>query len=134
MKKCISCGDDIHPKRLEILPNATRCVACSTTDRKAGITVMKGEGDHTYVETIIMERDEFIKYQEADLKARGQRPDDFPHPDDFIKETIVKKKGDEEDDEEEDDVEEEDDDKVKELGVEGIIPDDEDMFLDEDKD
>ena len=95
---------------------------------------MKGEGDHTYVETIIMERDEFIKYPEADLKARGQRPDDFPHPDDFIKETIVKKKGDEEDDEEEDDVEEEDDDKVKELGVEGIIPDDEDMFLDEDKD
>lgn len=129
MKKCISCGDDIHPKRLEILPNATRCVACSTTDRKAGVTVMKGEGDHTYVETIIMERDEFIKYQEAELKARGQRPDDFTHPDNFIKETTV-----EEDKTEEDEEEEEDDDKVKELGEEGIIPDDEDMFLDEDKD
>jgi hypothetical protein len=89
MKKCTVCGNEIHPKRLEILPNATRCVACSTTDRKAGISVMKGEGDHTYVETVIMERDEFIKYQEAELKARGQRPDDFQHPDDFIRENII---------------------------------------------
>jgi hypothetical protein len=89
MKKCISCGEEIHPKRLEILPNATRCVACSTTNKKAGVSVMKGEGDHTYVETIIMERDEFLKYQEAELRARGKRPDDFQHPDDFIKESIA---------------------------------------------
>lgn len=84
MKKCISCGEQIHPKRLEILPNATRCVECSNTNRKAGVSVMKGEGDHTYVETIIMERDEFIKYHEAELKARGKRPDEDLHPDDFI--------------------------------------------------
>jgi len=89
MKKCISCGEKIHPKRLEILPNATRCVACSTTNKKAGISVMKGEGDHTYVETIIMEQDEFLKYQEAYLQVRGKRPDDFQHPDDFIKESIA---------------------------------------------
>lgn len=118
MKECIACGNEIHPKRLEILPNATRCVACSNTDRKAGITVMKGEGDHTYVETVIMERDEFIKYQEAELKARGQRPDDFPHPDDFIKESTII----------ENEVEEEEEDEL-------ILPDDEDIFLtDEDED
>lgn len=123
MKKCISCGDNIHPKRLEILPNTTRCVACSTTDRKAGVTVTKGEGDHTYTETIIMERDEFLKYQEMELKARGQRPDDFPHPDDFIKESILK-----EEDEEEDDFDE------KELDEEDLEEEDKTYFSDEDED
>lgn len=84
MKKCIACGEEIHPKRLEILPNAIKCVACSTTSRKAGVNVMKGEGDHTYVETIIMERDEFLKYQEAELRARGKRPDEIPHPEETL--------------------------------------------------
>jgi RNA polymerase-binding transcription factor DksA len=42
MTKCTHCGQEIHPKRLEILPNAKTCVACSTTQRKAGLTVMKG--------------------------------------------------------------------------------------------
>jgi hypothetical protein len=121
MKKCISCGEEIHPKRLEILPNATRCVACSTTNRKAGVSVMKGEGDHTYVETIIMERDEFIKYQEAELKARGQRPDDFQHPDDFIKESNDKENNIEDEDSIEPDL---------------ILPNDEDKvyFPDEEED
>lgn len=89
MKKCIICGEEIHPKRLEILPNTLKCVACSNTSRKAGITVMKGEGDHTYTETIIMERDEFLKYQEAELKARGKRPDEDPHPEDFFVENTI---------------------------------------------
>jgi len=115
MKKCIACGEEIHPKRLEILPTTTRCVACSNTDRKAGITITKGEGDHTYNETIIMERDEFIKYQEAELKARGQRPDMDPHPEDFFKEEVVEN---DEDEEEE----------IEELGPEDISPDDEDIF------
>lgn len=84
MKKCIVCGEEIHPKRLEILPNTLKCVACSNTSRKAGITVMKGEGDHTYTETIIMEQDEFLRYQEAELKARGKRPDDIPPQDSYI--------------------------------------------------
>ena len=95
MKKCIACGEEIHPKRLEILPNTLKCVACSNTSRKAGINVMKGEGDHTYVETIIMERDEYLRYQEAELKARGQRPDEDPHPEDFFKEEVVKFEDDE---------------------------------------
>jgi hypothetical protein len=85
MKKCISCGEEIHPKRLEILPNTLKCVACSNTSRKAGINVMKGEGDHTYVETIIMERDEYLRYQEAEFKAKGKRPDDVPpQEDEFV--------------------------------------------------
>lgn len=83
MKKCISCGEEIHPKRLEILPSATRCVACSNTKAKAGITVTKGEGDHTYNETIIMEHDEFVKYQEVEYRMNGKRTDDIIHPDEF---------------------------------------------------
>ena len=39
MKKCNACGEEIHPKRLEILPSATQCVKCSTTGKKAGVTV-----------------------------------------------------------------------------------------------
>ena len=61
-KKCVGCKEPIHPKRLEILPNTTKCVSCSTTGKKGGITVTKGEGDHTYNETIIMEPDEFRKF------------------------------------------------------------------------
>ena len=78
MKKCSICDEEIHPKRLEILPNATRCVKCSTVDKKAGITVTKGEGDHTYTETIIMERSEFNKFQEAEEKLNKNEFDSIP--------------------------------------------------------
>ena len=64
-KLCVGCKQPIHPKRLEILPSATRCVTCSTAVKKAGVTVTKGTGDHTYTETFIMEHDEFVKYKEA---------------------------------------------------------------------
>jgi hypothetical protein len=83
-KNCIVCKDPIHPKRLEILPSATRCVACSNTKQKAGITVTKGEGDHTYNETIIMEHDEYVKFKESEVKTK--RVDEIVHPDDFEEE------------------------------------------------
>ena len=86
MKKCIICGEEIHPKRLEILPSATRCVACSNTKQKAGITVTKGTGDHTYNETIIMEHDEYAKFQEIERLKNGRRVDEITHPDDFEEE------------------------------------------------
>jgi hypothetical protein len=86
MKKCIACGEEIHPKRLEILPSATRCVACSNTKQKAGITVTKGTGDHTYNETIIMEHDEYVKFQETERLKNGKRVDEITHPDDFEEE------------------------------------------------
>lgn len=85
-KNCIVCKDPIHPKRLEILPHATRCVACSNTKQKAGITVTKGEGDHTYNETIIMEHDEYVKFIESEAKTKGKRVDEIVHPDDFVEE------------------------------------------------
>lgn len=80
-KLCTGCKQPIHPKRLEILPSATKCVECSTTNKKAGITVTRGEGDHTYNETIIMEHDDYIRYREMEEKINGRRKDDIVHPD-----------------------------------------------------
>lgn len=88
-KLCIGCGQEIHPKRLEIIPNALRCVSCSTTGKKAAITVTKGEGDHTYNETIIMDREEFNKLQELEYKTNGKRKDSIPHPDEDDGEEIT---------------------------------------------
>ena len=68
MSKCIHCGEEIHPKRLEILPLAKTCVACSTTEKKGGLTVMKGTGDHTWIETITMEQEDYQKLIKAESK------------------------------------------------------------------
>jgi hypothetical protein len=80
-KLCVGCNTPIHPKRLEIFPSAIKCVACSTTGKKAAITVTKGEGDHTYNETVIMDREEFNKIQEMEFKIHGKRKDSISHPD-----------------------------------------------------
>lgn len=60
---CKKCGDEIHPKRVEILPNVSTCVKCSDTKPKRSITVQLGEGDHTYNELIIMDADEYQKLE-----------------------------------------------------------------------
>jgi hypothetical protein len=60
---CKKCGEEIHPKRVEILPNVSTCVKCSDTKPKRSITVQLGEGDHTYNELIIMDADEYQKLE-----------------------------------------------------------------------
>lgn len=81
MRKCVICREEIHPKRLEILPNSTTCVSCSTTGKKAGVTIIVGEGDHTYNDIMIMEPEEFEQYKEIEFKINGKRKDDIIHPD-----------------------------------------------------
>jgi hypothetical protein len=71
-KLCKSCGEEIHPGRLKALPTAITCVECSTTGRKAGVTVTLGEGDHTYNEIIIMEHEDFVKYKEVEATFRNK--------------------------------------------------------------
>ena len=66
MKHCVTCGESIHPKRLEILPNTNKCVRCSTAKPKGGVTITRGEGDHTYTETVIMEHDDYVRFQELE--------------------------------------------------------------------
>ena len=82
MRKCNACGEEIHPKRLEILPNAVACVSCSTTGKKAGVSVVLGEGDHTYNEIVIMEPEEFRKFQEMEAILAGKPFDDEETPED----------------------------------------------------
>jgi hypothetical protein len=84
MRKCNICGSEIHPKRLEILPDTHQCVSCSTTGKKAGVTVVVGEGDHTYNDIVIMDREDYLKYQELEHKLYGKREDTVSHPDEEI--------------------------------------------------
>jgi len=93
-KKCVSCGENIHPKRLEILPTATRCVQCSTTNKKAGITVTKGTGDHTYNETIIVDHETFVKFKEEEARLNNTTFDEVPTEDNVAPQIFL----DEEDD------------------------------------
>ena len=60
--ECLGCGETIHPKRLEILPNTKHCVSCSDIGRKRGVTVQRGEGDHSYTDVVIMEEKQFIQF------------------------------------------------------------------------
>ena len=89
MKKCITCGEDIHPKRLEILPGTAKCVECSTQGKKAGVSVVLGEGDQTYNEIVIMEPEEFEQFKELETKLYGVREDSITHPEEEIEEEEI---------------------------------------------
>jgi RNA polymerase-binding transcription factor DksA len=41
VRYCKGCGEQIHPKRLEIIPNAVTCVPCSTVQKKGAVTLLK---------------------------------------------------------------------------------------------
>jgi hypothetical protein len=70
VKYCKGCGEQIHPKRLEIIPTAVTCVPCSTVKKKGAVTLLQGEGDHTWIETIFLEHDEYQQYMAAENKLR----------------------------------------------------------------
>jgi len=50
--KCIKCTDEIHPKRLEILPETKTCVSCSSTSKWYVRNVISGKT--TYCETEVI--------------------------------------------------------------------------------
>ena len=62
-RKCISCKEIINPLRIKALPTAKTCVECSTTGAKRGVPMMFGEKDHTWTDMVIMESDEYEKYE-----------------------------------------------------------------------
>jgi hypothetical protein len=67
---CIKCGDIIPEGRLKALPTAKTCVSCSGVQKKGVVTIMKGEGDHTWIETIHLEHEDYKAYVEAENKLR----------------------------------------------------------------
>ena len=71
-RQCITCGEDIHPKRLEILPNTQTCTQHSTIEKKAAVTVQMGEGDHTWIETYAVDREDLRRFEEAEKSFRKQ--------------------------------------------------------------
>jgi hypothetical protein len=60
---CIKCRETINPLRIKALPTAKTCVKCSTTGAKRGVPMMFGEKDHTWTDMVIMESDEYEKYE-----------------------------------------------------------------------
>jgi len=64
-KKCIGCGQLIHPKRIEILPNTKTCAPCSSTGMKRGVPIMHGnvEKDDTWVDMVFMEEEQYRDYE-----------------------------------------------------------------------
>jgi hypothetical protein len=62
-RKCLKCREAINPLRLKALPTAKTCVECSTTGAKRGVPMMYGEKDHTWTDMIIMEADEFDRFE-----------------------------------------------------------------------
>ena len=50
--KCIKCTEEIHPKRLEILPDTKTCVNCSSTSKWYVRNVISGKT--TYCETEVI--------------------------------------------------------------------------------
>ena len=79
MIPCSQCGEDMHELRLTQY-NYSFCVKCSEaglgSETKKAITVLKGEGDHTWVETIIMSDSDYNSYQ-------SEKDEDFKNMKDF---------------------------------------------------
>ena len=73
IRHCIACGELIHPKRIEIIPNTKTCVSCSTTGAKRGVPVLHGnvEKDDTWVDMVFFEADDFEKFKEQDQKLQN---------------------------------------------------------------
>lgn len=71
-RKCIVCEVEIDPRRINILPNTQTCTQHSTVEKKAAVTVLMGEGDHTWVETYAVDREDFRKIEEAEKQFRKQ--------------------------------------------------------------
>ena len=65
MIKCKCCGADMPELRLTQY-GYDFCVKCSEqgrgAGRKQGVPVMMGEGDHTWIETVIMDANEYQQY------------------------------------------------------------------------
>jgi glycyl-tRNA synthetase alpha subunit len=69
MISCSKCGDEM-PELRKIKFGYDFCIKCSDQynmiGRKKAITVQKGEGDHTWNETIIMSEKEFMEYEKQE--------------------------------------------------------------------
>lgn len=75
-KKCIYCGEEIHPMRLEILPKTKTCVKCSQEPKKAGRLVSTGEGEDVETNLEILDQETYIKLSLLEKGYTPQNQDD----------------------------------------------------------
>lgn len=99
-RKCITCGIEIDPRRIAILPNTQTCTQHSTAEKKVAVTVQMGEGDHTWIETFAVEREDYDKMVELET-GKKQKPSIIESV--LDDEAFEEVEGDETDNDEEDD-------------------------------
>ena len=68
--KYCKCGVQIPEARLKVLPNTHTCVNCSDVQTKKPVIVQRGQGDHTYTETVVLDHEEYVKYVEEENKFK----------------------------------------------------------------
>ena len=83
MIPCSKCKEDMPELRLTQY-NYSFCVKCSEaglgSETKKAITVLKGEGDHTWVETIVMSDSDYNSYlseKEENVKRSNENKEDI---------------------------------------------------------
>jgi len=76
-RQCITCGVEIDPRRIKILPHTQTCTQHSTAEKKVAVTVQMGEGDHTWIETYAVEREDWDKIRELET-GKKSKPDPVP--------------------------------------------------------
>jgi len=85
MIPCSNCGEPMPELRLT-RAGFSYCVTCSENGlgagRKQGVPIMMGEGDHTWIETVIMDAKEYERYidqekaeKELDKSNKAERLD-----------------------------------------------------------
>jgi len=73
-RQCITCGTEIDPRRIAILPHTQTCTQHSTAEKKVAVTVQMGEGDHTWIETYAVDRADYDKMVELET-GKKTKPD-----------------------------------------------------------
>jgi ribosomal protein L37AE/L43A len=71
MMECPKCGNPMPIKRRELGYHV--CINCSTESAKRGVPIMRGSGDHTWVDLEIMTQDQFEKYKKLDQEQKKKK-------------------------------------------------------------
>ena len=79
MMECPQCDGPMPVKRRELGYHV--CVNCSTVSAKRGIPVMRGTGDHTWVDLEVMTQEQFERYEEMENKTKTEITPNKNHKD-----------------------------------------------------
>lgn len=55
IRKCRSCGNEIHPLRLKVLPDTEQCQHCSQAARVAGFPLITGKTTYSEIQLVDQE-------------------------------------------------------------------------------